>query len=309
MKIIFWGTSSFALPCLEKLSATGHKIVSVVTQPDRRQGRHLKLLPPPVKIKSGILNLSVLQPHNPNSHEFINHLRSLDADLFVVVSYGEILKKEIIEIPRLYAINLHASLLPKYRGAAPINWAILQGETETGVSIIRMNAKMDAGDIILQEKMSISDEDTAVSLGNRLSEKGAELILRTIDLIGFNRAEFKPQDETQASFAPVLKKKDGKISWQKSASETHNQVRALQPWPGVYCVWGNKQLKLWKTRVLDSGPQGVSGEIVGLVKEGIIVSTGKGNLCIEELQMECGRRMSSGQFILGHALKTGEYLE
>ncbi len=310
MRIVFWGTSQFAVPSLEKIALSRHKVVLVVTQPDKRQGRHLMLRPPPVKIEAERLKIKIAQPDDLNNEGLAEHLRGVDAELFAVVSYGKILKRKMLEIPRLYCINLHASLLPKYRGAAPINWAVLNGENETGLTVIRMNEEMDGGDILAQKRLPIFEEDNAVSLGERLGQEGSELLLETIDLIEKGRVKFLPQDESLASFAPVIKKKDGRIVWQDSAARLHNQVRALQPWPGTYCFLGNGLLKIWKTKVVDDDYSGgMPGEIVAIQKEGIVVAAGKGNLLIEELQVAGGKRMSAEKFLLGHRLKPGERLE
>lgn len=310
MRIVFWGTSQFAVPSLEKIALSRHKVVLVVTQPDKRQGRHLMLRPPPVKIEAERLKIKIAQPDDLNNEGLAEHLRGVDAELFAVVSYGKILKRKMLEIPRLYCINLHASLLPKYRGAAPINWAVLNGENETGLTVIRMNEEMDGGDILAQKRLPIFEEDNAVSLGERLGQEGSELLLETIDLIEKGRVKFLPQDESLASFAPVIKKKDGRIVWQDSAARLHNQARALQPWPGTYCFLGNGLLKIWKTKVVDDDYSGgMPGEIVAIQKEGIVVAAGKGNLLIEELQVAGGKRMSAEKFLLGHRLKPGERLE
>lgn len=310
MRIVFWGTSQFAVPSLERLALSRHKVVLVVTQPDKRQGRHLMLRPPPVKIEAERLKIKIAQPDDLNNEGLAEHLRGVDAELFAVVSYGKILKRKMLEIPRLYCINLHASLLPKYRGAAPINWAVLNGENETGLTVIRMNEEMDGGDILAQKRLPIFEEDNAVSLGERLGQEGSELLLETIDLIEKGRVKFLPQDESLASFAPVIKKKDGRIVWQDSATRLHNQARALQPWPGTYCFLGNGLLKIWKTKVVDDDYSGgMPGEIVAIQKEGIVVAAGKGNLLIEELQVAGGKRMSAEKFLLGHRLKPGERLE
>ncbi|MCM8765655.1 MAG: methionyl-tRNA formyltransferase [Candidatus Omnitrophica bacterium] len=307
MKIVFWGTSSFALPTLEKIARSKEEILLVVTQPDKKQGRHLKLIPPPVKIKAEELNLKVVQPDSLSDKNFLSSLKELEPDLFVVVAYGNILKREILQIPRIISLNLHASLLPKYRGPAPINWAIWKGEKETGVSIIKMNEKMDAGEIILQKKIPISEEDNALSLGERLSREGADLCKEAIDLLAQGKAKFLPQEESKASFAPLLKKEDGKIDWRNSAREISRQIRALLPWPGSYCFYKQKLLKIWKASAGEEDFSGFSpGEIVEIGKEEFAVATGKGKLWIKELQLAGGRRMSAREFLSGHPLQKGE---
>ncbi|MCX5657930.1 MAG: methionyl-tRNA formyltransferase [Candidatus Omnitrophica bacterium] len=309
MKIIFWGTSKFAIPVLEKVVQTEHRVVAVVTQKDKKQGRHLLFKSPPVKVAAQKLNLTVLQPEDINSEGFIRQLKSLEPDLFIVASYGKILRASLLFLPRLYSINLHASLLPKYRGAAPINWALLKGETETGVTVIKMNEKMDAGEIIAQEKVSISESDTSMSLGEKLENKGADLVIEVLKLIDSKKARFKPQNDEGATFAPLLKKEDGKIFWNEPAVSIHNKIRALQPWPGAWCLLNEKLVKLWKTKIIDVDSDKKPGEIAGISKEGIIVSLGKGSLLIEELQLSSGKRMMAQDFVLGHNLKKGASLK
>jgi methionyl-tRNA formyltransferase len=309
MKIIFWGTSKFAIPVLEKVAQTEHRVVAVVTQKDKKQGRHLLLKAPPVKVVAQRLNLTVLQPEDINSENFIRQIKSLEPDLFVVVSYGKILRDSLLSLPRLYSINLHASLLPKYRGAAPINWALLKGETETGVTVIKMNEKMDAGEIIAQAKVLISESDTAMSLGEKLENKGADLVIEVLRLIDSKKAQFIPQNDEGATFAPLLKKEDGKISWNEPAVLINNKIRALQPWPGAWCLLNEKLVKLWKTKIIDVDSGKAPGEITGINKEGIIVSLGKGSLLIEELQLSSGKRMMAQDFVLGHNLEKGVSLK
>ncbi|MCM8783406.1 MAG: methionyl-tRNA formyltransferase [Candidatus Omnitrophica bacterium] len=309
MKIIFWGTSHFATPSLEEVSCSGHEILSVVTQPDKKQGRHLELKPPPVKTKAVVLRLEVVQPEDIRSREFIEYLEEKKADLFVIVSYGKILPREILAIPKFYTINLHASLLPRYRGAAPINWAILNGEQETGLSIFKVTERMDAGEIILQKRIAIFENEDAITLGERLSKEGARLLKEAIDLIEEGRAVLIPQDENEVSFAPLLKKEDGRIDWNNPAVKIYNQTRALVPWPGSFCRWHNKLLKIWKTQVVEgSFLDAQYGEIVDINKDGFIVKTGQGGILIKELQLEGGKRMSAEKFLLGHQLGKGELL-
>lgn len=309
MKIVFWGTSQFAIYSLEKIFKVGHEILLVVTQPDKKQGRHLEVKESPVKNRAKELNLNIVQPEDIKDKDFENLLKSLKSELFVVVSYGKIIPKKILEIPKLFSINLHASLLPKYRGGAPINWAILNGEKETGLTVFRINEKMDAGDIIVQKKVPILEEDNAITLGERLSKEGADLLLETIELIEKGEANFLPQDESKVSFAPLLKRENGRIKWEESAEKINNQIRALVPWPGSFCYWQGKLLKIWRTKIVNDNFSNFQiGEIADIQKDGFIVTTGKGGLFIEELQLEGGRRMSARNFLLGHCLKKGEVL-
>ncbi len=309
MKIVFFGTSDFAVSTLKALFSSKHKILGVVTAVDKAKGRGLKFSFSPVKAFAQKKDSSLIQPANLQDAQFIQSLKNVQADLFVVCAYGKILTKEVLQIPRKYAINLHTSLLPKYRGAAPINWAIIRGEKETGVTIFKMNEYMDRGEIILQKKIDISGSDTAVSLAEKLSKVGAEALLKALDLIEQGRATFTLQDESQASVAPKLKKEDGLINWEVQASEIYNRIRGLQPWPGAFTYFENKLLKIWESKVVEGKKDKRPAEIVDVdSKSGILVQTGKDKLLIAVLQLEGKRKMSAAEFILGHSIKIGEKL-
>ncbi len=301
MKIVFFGSSNFAVGILEEL-ARQEDVVLAVTQPDRQKGRSLKIAPTPIKSKAEELGIKVFQPAKVNTKESIEFLRQFYAELFVVVSFGQILSKEALGLPRLYCLNVHASLLPKYRGAAPINWAIANGEKETGVAIIRMNEKMDEGDIILKEMIPIVRQDDAITLSEKLSKKGAGLLIDTVRLIREGGVEFTAQEHKKATYAPKLKKEDGLIKWPDKADEIYNRIRAFVPWPGCFTHMDKKILKIWKAvPVSVSGSRKSSpGEILEANKNGIVVKTGKGALRIEELQLEGSRRMTAEEFIAGH---------
>ena len=308
MKIVFFGTSDFAVPSLKRLSKAKHEVLLAVTQPDRKKGRHLQVAASPVKIEAQKLNIPVHQTENLLSLDSVNMLKKAGAGLFVVVSFGQILKKEILEIPEQFSINLHASLLPKYRGAAPMNWAIINGEERTGVSVIKMNEKMDAGAVLLDQEVKILPDDTTLTLGEKLSEMGAELLLRAVNLIESGEAKVTKQDEASVSYAPKLKKEDGQINWERHAFQIHDLVRGLIPWPSAFTLWKGKTLKIWKTSIdtrdLDSQP----GQVVLLSDEGILVKTTKANLVIKELQLEGGKKMDSSSFLRGHKIKVGDKL-
>ncbi len=304
MRIVFFGTAEFAVPSLCSLAESRHLVVAVVTQPDRKKGRGLVISPPPIKIAALKYNLSVYQPQILSEPKLIDYLKSLEPEVFVVVSYGQILKKEILSLPSFCAINLHGSLLPKYRGAAPINWAIICGETKTGLTIIKMDEYIDRGDIILQEEIDIENDDTAVSLSQKLSVVGADLLLKAIELIEGGKVSFIAQDKTSTSYAPRLKKSDGLINWDSPAAEIRNRVRGLVPWPCAYSYYKGKLLKIWRGEV-KSGLSAEPGRILEISKEGILVACGKDNLLIKELQLEGARRMSSEQFIIGHKIDLG----
>lgn len=308
MKIVFFGSSDFAVPSLENLLGSSHEILAVVTQPDRKSGRDLKIGKTPVKDAASSRGIKIYQPENIAEPSSLGYFKSLSADLFVVVAFGQILAKSVLGIPGLYSINLHASLLPKYRGAAPINRAIMNGERKTGLSIIRMNEKMDAGDIILQRRLEVEKEDTSETLQRKLSSLGAILLLDAIRFIGEERVKFKKQDEKKATFAPKLKKEDGLIDWKKDTLEIHNKVRGLVPWPCAFTFLNGKILKIWKSDILLSRGKPEPGGIVDIQKEGFTVGCGKGSLIVKELQLEGGKRMAAASFVRGHKLEKGMFL-
>lgn len=306
MKIVFFGTSQFAVPGLKRLIASRYSVIAVVTQPDRKQGRRLKTAASPVKEIALDNNKKIFQPETL-SDDFIGDLKTLSPDLFIVIAYGHILKKDILEIPRYYALNLHASLLPKYRGAAPINWAILKGDKKTGVTIIKMNEHMDRGDIIARAEEKIEDNDTSLSLREKLSHTGADLLLRTVSLIENKKEKFEKQNEKYATYARKLTKEDGLIDWSKTAIEVHNKVRGTIPWPGAYTSFEGKTLKILKTEVLDI-TRCNPGEVIKAEGSEFIIGTNKGAIKILELQPEAGKRMDTSSFLRGHKLKVGTIL-
>lgn len=310
MNIVFFGSDEFSVVSLEVLYKSRHKILSLVTRPDSKKGRGLKEVFPQTKKAALKLGLTVLQPENPNVDAFIETLKKLSADLFVVVSYGKILSLELINIPKKFVINLHPSLLPKYRGAAPIKWALLNGDSETGVTIIKLNQYMDSGDIITQKQIKIDIEDNALSLSKKLSEEGARLLVDTIDRIEEGNVEFRVQDEKLATYAPMLKKSDGLINWGKTAQAIYNQIGALYDWPGAYTFLNGKLLKVFKTRIEQSGENTAStyGTVLETRRDNILVKTSKDNLAIYELQMEGSKRLSTKEFLLGHSVRIGEVL-
>ena len=309
MKIVFFGSSGFAVPMLEAL-VKSEDVMLAVTQPDREKGRSLKVAPTAVKSKAEELGIKVFQPAKVNTKESAEFLEKFNADLFVVVSFGQILSKAVLDLPKLYCLNIHASLLPKYRGAAPINWAIANGEKETGVTIMRMNEKMDEGDAAIRGVLPVTGQDDAVILSEKLSIKGAELLLEAVRLIKENKIEFTAQDNKKASYAPKLKKEDGLIDWNLSAEEISCRVRAFAPWPGCFTYLDKKILKICKAMPAhlsgepsgspDRWAKGKPGAIVEFNKKGMLVKTGRGILNIQELQLEGSRRMTTEEFIAGH---------
>jgi methionyl-tRNA formyltransferase len=308
MRIVFFGTSDFALPAINALSLSSHKILAVVTAADKRKGRGRKISLSAVKALTQEKRLPLLQPQDLNERAFVHFLKNTGADLFVVAAYGKILSKKILQIPRVYAINLHASLLPKYRGAAPINWALIRAEKETGVTIFKMNEYMDKGEIILQQKTAISFSDTAFSLRDRLANIAAGALLQALDLIEAGKAGLRPQDERLRSFAPKLKKEDGLINWHNRALEIYNRIRALQPWPGAFTYLDDKLLKIWQSKIIEGKKDRPAGEVVSVDKTGILVQTGREQLLLTSLQLEGKRKMSAAEFILGHKVEIGKNL-
>jgi len=304
MNIVFFGTSEFAVPSLNKLIASSHKVLAVATQPDRKKGRDLKISSSPVKEVAVENKLLVLQPEKFEEN-FIKKLKSFKPDLFIVIAYGHILKKEILDIPKYYSINLHASLLPEYRGAAPINWAIIKGEARTGVTIIRMNENMDEGDIISQREARIEPNDTFVTLSGKLSRIGSDLLIETLGDVEGGRERFIKQDNKYATYARRLTKEDGLIDWNESAVKIHNKVRALVPWPGAYAKFKGKILKIWQTKVVDN-ETGKAGMVIKALGADLVIGTGEGLLKVLELQIEGSRIMDAASFMRGHTIKAGE---
>lgn len=306
MKIVFLGTSQYAVPSLELLSVSDHTIVCVVTQPDKKSGRHLKLNPSPVKVKASLLRLNIYQPENINNEACIQYLKTMTPDLFVLVAYGQILSKALLDIPKKMSINLHLSLLPKYRGAAPVNWCIINGEKVTGVSVIKMTKEMDAGEIISQQEVKISDSDTSLTLGERLSKIGANLLLTTVDMIEKGNFSLKVQDDASATFAPKLKKKDGLLNWNDSCLKLYNKIRGLQPWPSTYTYLNGRLLKIIEGRpYLKKDIQDViNGQVIDVHPEkGILVKVKDGVIGIKRLQLEGSRVMDFLEFARGHNIK------
>jgi len=312
MNIIFFGSSNFSVPALKALLASKHKISCVVTQPDRKKGRGLHLAETAVKEVACEANLRIYQPYRVNLPESVKILKDLNPDLFIVIAYGQILSQEILDIPRIFSLNIHASLLPKYRGAAPINWAIINGEKTTGITLIKMVKELDAGAIILKKEADIHDTDTAITLEDRLSHLAAQLLLDSLESIQKNNYNLTSQDENLVSFAPKLKKEDGLINWNKPAGDIYNLIRAVLVWPGAFTYHKGKLLKIYKAGVVELPGHQVTkspGEIIQVSQEGIIVSTPRDNLIIEELQIEGKKRMPVKEFISGHKIKAKEILE
>ena len=305
-KIIFMGTPAFAVPSLEALIDAGHEILTVVTQPDRPKGRGREAAPSAVKAAAMARSIPVMTPAGIREASFADSLRSLAPDFIVVVAYGRILPESVLNLPSRGCVNLHASLLPGYRGAAPINWAIINGDKETGVSTMFMDAGLDTGPVLLEKRVAISDDDTTATLGAKLSAIGALLLTETIDGLLEGKIEPKPQDDTKATYAPVLKKEDGRIDWHSGSAEIENLIRGMHPWPGAFTQWKG-QLKIHCARAEDGNTADMRpGTVIDASGATIDVACGRGVLKITELQPENKRRMSAGEFIRGYRIKSGE---
>ncbi|MEN6349012.1 MAG: methionyl-tRNA formyltransferase [Syntrophomonas sp.] len=305
MKIVFMGTSQFAVPSLKVLISSQYEIAGVVSQPDRPKGRGRKLSPTPIKLVAESFNLPVYQPLKIKEAESVNYIKAWEPDLIVVVSYGQIIPPAILDYPCLGCINVHASLLPRYRGAAPIQRALMAGEKTTGVSTMFMDAGLDTGDIILQEKVDIEDNTNHGELEEFLASKGALLLLDTIERLTAGTAFRRKQDDNESSYASRLMKEDEVINWADSAWAIHNQIRALSPAPGAYAYINEFKVKIYNSRVLGNTESGVVGEIISIEKEGFVVQTGKGTLQVIELQKEGKKRMNASDFLKGFKLKPG----
>ena len=307
-KILFFGTPEFALPSLKALIETPNEILGVVTQPDRPKGRGRKLTPPPIKVLAQKHNLPIYQPEAVRDKVFLKEVQQLKPDLLVVVAFGQFLPKALLEIPPLGGINVHPSLLPKYRGAAPINWAIINGETITGISIIKVSLQMDSGDILFQKAISIEPDETAGELHDKLATLGAEALLETIRQMQSGTIISIPQDDRLATYAPKLKREDGYIHWDKPAINIANLIRGLAPFPGAYTYLDGKLLKLFRPKAISASVEAPPGTIVEATHDGLKISTGQGVLLIKEVQLQGKRRLPVKEFIKGHPDLKGKKL-
>ncbi|MBQ1351788.1 MAG: methionyl-tRNA formyltransferase [Oscillospiraceae bacterium] len=308
MRILFMGTPVFAQASLQALVEQHYEVIGAYTQPDKKQNRGMKKLPSPVKEYAITEGIPVFTPETLRSDEEVQRIGEMEPDLIVVVAYGKLLPEAILQIPKYGCINVHASLLPKYRGAAPIQWAVLNGEKETGVTIMHMVKELDAGDMIQWEKTEIGTDETAEVLHDRLMQMGAQLLVRTIPLIASGAAIRTPQDPAAFSYAPMLTRKLSPMDFQKSAAELHNQVRGLYPWPSATAMLGEKKLKILQTRLTGEHTEQQPGRIVDSTKEGIRVACGNGSvLLITRLQAEGGKKMSASEYLRGHALSPSDY--
>lgn len=303
------GSPEIAIPSLKAILASSHQVVGVVAQPDKPVGRGLVLTPPALARFSKENGLPLLQPEKiRNNPDFLQELAELKPDLIAIVAYGKILPKELLNLPSHGCINVHFSLLPKYRGAAPLQWALINGDEETGVTTFRLNEGVDSGPIFLQKKVMTHEEDNAEILGRRLAVIGAELLIETIAGIADGSLEAMPQNDRLATHAPLLKKEDGHIDWARKAKIVWGQIRGMTPWPGAFTFLKGKRLKIHSADLVEHSHKGTPGEVIETSPEGLQVACGQGALRIKELQLEGGKRLSSELFLKGHSLALGERL-
>ena len=304
MRILFMGTPDIAAGCLQKLIDDKFEIIGVVTQPDKPQNRGKKLGMPPVKELALKYDLPVYQPLKARDEEFVKTLQELNPDVIVVVAFGQILPKSILDIPKFGCINVHVSLLPKYRGAAPINWVIINGEEKTGVTTMYMDEGLDTGDMILTEEFDLDNEITAGELHDKMKDRGAEVLIETLKQIEKGTAPRIPQNHEEFTYAPMMNKSLGEIDWSKSAREIHNLVRGVNPWPSAYTTYEGSTMKVWKTKVLNETSDKKPGTIVDVDKDGIRVSTKDNIILISEIQMPGKKRVLVSEYIKGNSINT-----
>jgi methionyl-tRNA formyltransferase len=307
-RILFMGTPAFAVPALEGLVKNGHPVIAVVTQPDRPQGRGRTTAPPPVKLVAEGLGLTVLQPEKLRSPEFLETFRRLSPDLVIVAAFGQILPREIIRGQRRGCINIHPSLLPKYRGAAPINWALIRGEEKTGVTIMQMDEGVDSGDILLQEETPIGVEETFGELYDRLAKLGAELLLITLAMMETGTLLPRRQEHRLATLAPRLGREDGLIRWENDARSIVSLIRGLSPSPGAYTFLDGKQLKIYTAESETMAVAEAPGTVVGETDTGLRVAAGEGFVLLKELQIEGKKRLAVRDFLRGVRITPGQVL-
>ena len=314
MKIVFMGTPEFAVGALEKIIEAGHQVVSVVTQPDKPKGRGKELQMTPVKICAMAHAIPVFQPVKIKAPEAVKILREYEADIFVVAAFGQILSEEILAMPKYGCVNIHASLLPKYRGAGPIQWAIIDGEKKTGVTIMQMDKGLDTGDMLLQKEVEIDKRETGASLHDKLAAAGAELIVEALPQIEAGKLTPRRQNDEESCYAKMLHKSMGKIDWNMPAEKLDCLIRGLLSWPGAYTVFRGKNLKIWEEEPVLPGEllaeplEAEPGGIVRVEKDAFYVQCGDGILKVLSVQMEGKKRMSVRDFLLGYPMKPGEHL-
>jgi methionyl-tRNA formyltransferase len=307
-KIVFMGTPQFSVPGLQALHHNGYEIALVVTQPDRPKGRGRRITPSPVKQAARELGYPIIQPASIKTPDFADQIKSLNPDFQVVIAYGKILPENVLGLPRIGTINIHASLLPKLRGAAPIQWAVINGEAETGVCSMLMDKGMDTGDVLLTAKEAIEPGDTAGSLHDRLAVSGARVLIDTLNAFADNTIQPLPQDHSLATYAPMLTKDDGLMNWNQSAKSLENFIRGVTPWPGAYTFWGNKRLKIFSAGAITADIPEPPGTVLMGFPDELRVATGDGVLSIQEIQGASGKRLTIKDFLRGHPIEPGTVL-
>jgi len=305
MKVVYMGTPDFSVGALEAIINSGHEVTAVVTQPDKPKGRSKELQISPVKACALKYNLPVFQPVKIKAQEAVEKLREYEADIFVVAAFGQILSKEILTMPKYGCINIHASLLPKYRGASPIQWAVLNGEEVSGVTIMQMDEGIDTGDILMQEKVTLDAKETGESLFDKLAVCGADLIVKALDAIEAGTVTPVKQDEAVSTHVGMLKKEFGRMDFLQDAVVLERKIRGLNSWPSAYTYFKGKTLKIWNADVLDTDGKGEPGEVLEVTKDWFSVCTGKGILQIKEVQLEGKKRMDVKSFLLGNTIEKG----
>lgn len=308
MRVVFMGTPDFSVGTLEAIVEAGHEVAAVVTQPDKPKGRGKTVQFTPVKEKAMEYGFPVYQPQRAREESFVEELRKLQPEVIVVVAFGQILPKAILEMPKYGCINVHASLLPKYRGAAPIQWAVIDGEKESGVTTMQMNEGIDTGDILLMKKIPIEEKETGGSLFDKLAAAGAQLLVETLEQVQQGSIQPVPQDHSIATHAKMLDKTLGDIDFKKSAVEIERLIRGLNPWPSAYTRLNGKTLKIWDANVRNQDMDGKPGEVVFVSKDEIFVKTKEGLLELVEIQLEGKKRMTTDTFLRGYSLEKGTML-
>ena len=308
MRIVYMGTPDIAVPAMESLIEAGHDVVAAVTQPDRAQGRHKELVASPVKEAALAHGIEVLQPEKARDAAFIDLLRGINPDLIVVMAYGQILTKELLDVPRLGCINIHASLLPRYRGAAPISAVILAGESQTGVTTMYMDEGLDTGDMLLKAVIDIAPDETTDTLEKKVASVGGELITETLRQLEAGTLTRIKQDDSQANYIRMIKKEEGHINWSEDAAAIERRIRAFYPWPGTFALHNGSRIKIYGAKVTSDSASEAPGTVAETGEGGITVACGNGSLIITDLQAEGKKRMNAADFLRGYKLCKGDIL-
>lgn len=308
MRVVFMGTPDFSVGILEEIIQAGHEVLLVVTQPDKPKGRGNTMQFPPVKECALAHGIEVFQPKKIREDVSTEYLKKYEADIFIVAAFGQILTKKILDMPKYGCVNVHASLLPKYRGAAPIQWAVINGDEITGVTTMRMDVGIDTGDMIAKREVRIAEDETGGSLFDKLAETGAKLCVETMEMIENGTAKYVPQDNEASTHVGMITKEMGDIDWTKSAAEIERLIRGLNPWPSAYTRLNDKTFKIWKAKVAEGNSSQTPGTVVHVDKNEMVVQTGDGQLALLEVQLEGKKRMDAGAFLRGYSVEEGTRL-